>query len=68
MDSQTPVIPQKYGNRNSAAVTNKNVRQNDRAADTFPLENAVNNADEKIFSPINKKHGANNRLPVKAIS
>ena len=66
--SQTPFIRQKYGKIISAAETNKNVRQNDKTADTLPLEYAVNKADAKMFIPINKKQGANRRLPVKADS
>ena len=68
MDSQTPFICQKCGKISNAQATNKNVRQNDNTADTLPLDNAVNSADAKMFNPINKKHGANRQLPVKAIS
>ena len=53
--SHTPVIPKKRGRIRIAPVNNTKVRRKDKNADTFPLDKAVNIADTKIFSPLNKK-------------
>ena len=37
-------------------------------ADTFPFDKAVNNADEKMFNPLNKKLKAKIKNPSRAIS
>ena len=53
--NHTPVTSQNWGSIKIKAVINPNVRKKDIIADTFPFDNAVNNADEKILQPENRK-------------
>ncbi len=53
--SHTPVIPQIRGNRRIPPASSPNVRINERAAETFPFDKAVNIADVKLFKPQNRK-------------
>lgn len=53
--SHTPVTLKNLGNARRNTVMNPNVRRNEIAADAFPLDSAVNKADEKILHPENKK-------------
>jgi hypothetical protein len=53
--SHTPVTFKNFGNAKRNTVINPNVRRKDMVADAFPLDNAVNKADEKILHPENKK-------------
>ena len=53
--SHTPVTSKNLGNAKRNTVINPNVRRKDMVADAFPLDNAVNNADEKILHPENRK-------------
>ena len=55
MANQTPVTCKNLGKTKRETVINPNVRKKDIAADTFPLDNAVNNAEEKILHPENRK-------------
>ena len=51
--SHTPVTPKRLGRVSNSTVINPNVRKNDRIADSFPFDNAVNTAEVKIFNPQN---------------
>lgn len=62
-----PFIFSILGNTIRPIVINPNVRRNERIADIFPLDNAVNIAEEKMFNPLNKKLKANNANPFWAI-
>ena len=42
--SHTPVTPKTLGNVKSSTVISPNVRRNDKIADSFPFDNAVNAA------------------------
>ena len=53
--SHTPVTSKNLGNAKRNTIINPNVRRKDMAADAFPLDNAVNKADEKILHPENRK-------------
>ena len=53
--SHTPVTSKNLGNTKRDTVINPNVRRKDMVADAFPLDNAVNKADEKILHPENRK-------------
>ena len=53
--SHTPVTSKNLGNAKRNTVINPNVRRKDMVADAFPLDNAVNKADEKILHPENRK-------------
>ena len=53
--SHTPVTSKNLGNAKRNTVINPNVRRKEMVADAFPLDNAVNNADEKILHPENRK-------------
>ena len=53
--SHTPVTFKNLGNAKRNTVINPNVRRKDMVADAFPLDNAVNKADEKILHPENRK-------------
>lgn len=66
--SHTPVTPKKLGNISNSTVSNPKVRRNDKIADSFPFDNAVNVADVKMFSPQNKKLKEKIKNPFRAIS
>ena len=53
--SHIPSTPQIKGKSSKKITRKTNVRKKERIADTFPLDNAVNNAEEKILIPVNKK-------------
>ena len=53
--SHTPVIPQMRGSSRMPPVSRPNVRRNERTADSFPFDRAVNIADVKLFKPQNRK-------------
>ena len=53
--SHTPVTPKRLGNISNSTVIRPKVRRNDKIADNFPFDNAVNIAEVKIFSPQNRK-------------
>ena len=53
--SHTPVTPKRSGSMSSNTVISPKVRRNDKIADNFPFDNAVNAAEVKIFSPQNRK-------------
>ena len=53
--SHTPVTPKISGNVSNSTVISPKVRRNDKIADSFPFDNAVNVAEVKIFSPRNRK-------------
>lgn len=65
--SQTPFIFQKTGKINNATLKNRNVLKKESIAEILPFDSAVNKAEAKTFSPINKKQKANKRLPSTAI-
>ena len=50
-----PVTFKNFGNAKRNTIINPNVRRKDMVADAFPLDNAVNKADEKILHPENRK-------------
>ena len=50
--SHTPITPKMLGNVSNSTVINPKVRRNERMADSFPFDNAVNVAEVKIFSPL----------------
>lgn len=49
--SQIPFTPMRLGRISIFATIRTKVRMKDMAADIFPLENAVNIAEENMFSP-----------------
>lgn len=51
----TPFTCQNSGNTKRKTIINPNVRRKDITADIFPLDSAVNKAEEKILYPENKK-------------
>lgn len=53
--NHTLVTSKNLGSIKRKAVINPNVRKKDIIADTFPFNNAVNNAEEKILQPENRK-------------
>ena len=53
--NHTPVTSKNLGSIKRKAVINPNVRKKDIIADTFPFDNAVNKAEEKILQPENRK-------------
>ena len=53
--NHTPVTCKNFGKTKRKTVINPNVRRKDIAADAFPFDNAVNNADAKILHPENRK-------------
>ena len=61
--SQIPSAPIKIGSPINAATNKTKVRIKERNPDTSPLEKAVKRPDARIFNPVNKKDGANNRKP-----
>lgn len=66
--SHTPVTPKRLGRVSNSTVINPNVRKNDRIADSFPFDNAVNTAEVKIFNPQNRKLNGKIKNPFLAIS
>lgn len=66
--SHTPVTPKRLGNVSNNTVINPKVRRNERKADSFPFDNAVNVAEVKIFSPQNRKLKEKIKNPFLAIS
>ena len=66
--SHTPVTPKRLGNVSSNIVISPKVRRNDKIADSFPFDNAVNVAEVKIFSPQNRKLKGKIKNPFRAIS
>ncbi len=50
-----PVIPQIPGSKRIPPASSPNVRKNERTADTFPFDKAVNIADVKMLNPQNRK-------------
>ena len=65
--SHTPVTPKKLGNVSNSTVISPKVRRNDKIADSFPFDNAVNVAEVKMFSPQNKKLNGKIKNPFRAI-
>ena len=53
--SHTPVISQIQGSNRMPPASRPDVRKEERTADTFPFDNAVNIADVKLFKPQNRK-------------
>lgn len=53
--SQIPVNPHILGKSNIPPASKPNVRKNDRIAETFPFDNAVNIDDVNMFRPQNRK-------------
>lgn len=45
--SHTPVTPKIFGNVESSTIISPKVRMNDKIADSFPFDNAVNVAEVK---------------------
>ena len=66
--SHTPVTPKTFGNVSNSTVISPKVRKNDKIADSFPFDNAVNVAEVKMFSPQNKKLKGKIKNPFRAIS
>ncbi len=66
--SHTPVTPQIFGNVSNSTVISPKVRRNDKTADSFPFDNAVNVAEVKIFNPQNRKLKGKIKNPFRAIS
>ena len=63
-----PVTPKTFGNVSSSTVISPKVRRNDKIADSFPFDNAVNVAEVKMFSPQNRKLNGKIKNPFRAIS
>lgn len=63
---QAPLMPRKCGSTSRQAAVKTKVRQNERIADTLPLDNAVKNPEDVMLTPLNKKQKANKRNPVNA--
>ena len=51
---QTPVTPKREEKSRIADTSSIRVRIKDRMADRVPLPNAVNRADVKILTPLNR--------------
>ena len=66
--SQTPVTPIAFGSRSKSRVIKPNVRRNDRKADIFPFESAVNAEEAKRLNPQNRKLKENMKKPSLAMS
>ena len=66
--SHTPVTPKTFGNVSNSTVISPKVRRNDKIADSFPFDNAVNVAEVKMFIPQNKKLKGKIKNPFRAIS
>lgn len=64
--SHTPVTLKIFGNIESSTIISPKVRRNDKIADSFPFDNAVNVAEVKIFSPQNKKLKGKIKNPFRA--
>ncbi len=60
---QIPFTPLINGSNNNPDNTNINVRSNEIIAETFPFDSAVNNIEQKMFNPMNKKLIQNIRNP-----
>ena len=52
---QAPLMPRKCGSTSRQAAVKTKVRQNERIADTLPLDNAVKNPEDVMLTPLNKK-------------
>lgn len=65
--NHTPVIPKYFGITIKPNIIKPNVLKKEIMADTFPLDNAVKIADEKILKPENKKLNTNIENPFVAI-
>ena len=63
---QAPLMPRKCGSTIRQTAVKTKVRQNERIADTLPLDNAVKNPEDVMLTPLNKKQKANKRNPVNA--
>ena len=63
---QAPLMPRKCGSKIRQTAVKTKVRQNERIADTLPLDNAVKNPEDVMLTPLNKKQKANKRNPVNA--
>ena len=66
--SHTPITPKTFGNVESSTVISPKVRWNNKIADNFPFDNAVNAAEVKMFSPQNRKLKGKIKNPFRAIS
>ena len=66
--SHTPVTPKRFGNVSNSTVISPKVRRNDKIADSFPFDNAVNMAEVKMFNPQNRKLKGKIKNPFRAIS
>ena len=66
--NHTPVTPKTFGNVSNNTVISPKVRRNDKIADSFPFDKAVNVAEVKIFSPQNRKLKGKIKNPFRAIS
>ena len=62
-----PLTLKTNGNNNIDKLKNTSVLRNIIIEATFPLENAVNIAAEKMFVPVNKNETAKIKNPFKAI-
>ena len=62
-----PLILKTNGNNNIDKLKKTNVLRNIIIEATFPLENAVNIAAEKMFIPVNKNATAKIKKPFSAI-
>ena len=67
MASHTPVTPSRFGRIISDKMINTQVLPKEIMAEVFPSDKAVNNDEEKILNPLNKKDNAKIRRPSDAI-
>lgn len=65
---QTPVISRNFGRSIRNRVIRPKVLKNEISADTFPLDNAVNMEEVKIFIPQNRNAAGKMRMPSPAIA
>lgn len=66
--NHTPVTSKHIGSIKRKAVINPNVLRKDIIADTFPFDNAVNKAEEKILHPENRNPKEKRANPIFVIS
>ena len=66
--NQAPITPKIPGNIKRETTINPNVRKSEIIAEIFPFDSAVNNAEEKILHPENRKLKAKIENPVFIIS
>ena len=62
-----PFTPHIFGRRRIPRLIKTNVRNNDKIADVFPSDKAVNRAEAKILNPAKRNKKEKSRKPLSAI-